>query len=56
MNVIRNIFARFYAGIFLPVFRRILHDMTNSRRKKTRMSGFLSSVLLSLKQRESKIR
>lgn len=74
MNVIRNIFARLYAGIFLPAIQGVLskirmrgavagfctdihkQPITNNRRKKTRACGFLSSLQLSLKQRESKIR
>lgn len=81
MNVIRNIFARLYAGIFLPAIQGVFFEdrddagsyggilngysqtvvihkqpFTNNRRKKTRACGFLSSLQLSLKQRESKIR
>lgn len=49
MNVIRNIFARHDAGIFLPALwiLRLYHSLfTDHRRKKTRMSGFLSSCFI----------
>jgi hypothetical protein len=66
MNVIRNIFARHYAGFFLLFFQHVAAESAasdkirklklsaktiNYRRKKTRACGFLLSLRLSLKQR-----